>query len=57
MDILISMGISALLEALKDKKAIIRLAPAMAKVFVALERSSALTPTLAAAIERARQKS
>lgn len=56
MDTLISMGVAAVLDALLDKKRVITLAPKLAKLFVALERTAEHVPTLAGAIERARQK-
>ena len=56
MDIFIAIGVAALIEALKDRKALSKSAPKLAKVFVAIERASTLSPVLTAAIEAARLK-
>lgn len=54
MDMLVAMGIAALLEALQDKKAVARILPKLAKVYVAIERVAEANPALSAAIEKAR---
>lgn len=56
MDYFVSIGVAALLEALRDTKAVVRIAPKLAKVFVAIERVAEANPTLAAAIEKARAR-
>ena len=56
MDIFIAIGVAALLETLKDRKALNKSLPKFAKVFVAIERAAALSPALTAAIETARLK-
>lgn len=56
MEYFVSIGVAALLEALQDKKALVKILPKIAKVFVAIEREAALNVSLAAAIERARSK-
>lgn len=53
-DIFIELGVSALLRALKNKKAVVRYLAALAKVAVEIERTAELVPDLAAAIERKR---
>lgn len=57
MGTFIAMGVSLLMEALLEKKEVIKYADKFAKVFVRIERQAESTPPLAAAIERARQKS
>jgi len=57
MELLVSMGVAAIIEALLNKKNHVTLAPKLAKVFVAIERAAQSSPTLAGAIERARSKS
>ena len=56
MEYWVSIGVAALLEALQDKKAITKILPKIAKVFVAIERESQVNANLAAAIERARNR-
>lgn len=56
MEILISMGIAALLEGLQDRKALPKIAAKVAKVFVAIERTAESSPLLTAAIEKARTR-
>jgi len=56
MEWLIELGIGALLRVLDDKKQLPKWAPAFGKVFVKIERTATSNATLAAAIERARQK-
>lgn len=56
MEYFVSIGVAALLEALQDKKAVVKIQSKIAKVFVAIEREAALNVSLAAAIERARSK-
>lgn len=53
-DILIDLGIAALLRILKSKKDVQRFLPALAKVFVAIENVAAVVPDLAGAIEKKR---
>jgi len=56
MEFFISAGVAYIVEAIQDKKAIIKHADKFAKVFVKIERAAEQVPTLAAAIERQRQK-
>lgn len=56
MDLLVSMGIAAVLESLSRSSKVVVKAAALAKLFVALERAAEANPTLAAAIENARAK-
>lgn len=56
MEYFVAIGVAALLEALQDKKALVKITPKVAKVFVAIERAAELSPTLTAAIEAARRK-
>lgn len=56
MDLFVSLGIAALLEALADKKSHVRLAPKFAKVLVSIERASITSPVLREAIIAAREK-
>jgi len=56
MDYFVSIGVAAIIEALQDKKALQKIAPKLAKVFVAIERAAEQSPTLSAAIEKARTK-
>lgn len=56
MDYFVALGTSLLLQALEDRKLLVRVAAKFAKVFVAIERAAESNPTLAAAIEKARQK-
>jgi hypothetical protein len=56
MDLVIDIGIAALLRILKNKKQIQMWLPALAKVAVALERTAELVPDLAAAIEKKRME-
>lgn len=56
MELLVAMGVAALIEALQDKKALVKILPKVAKVFVAIERVAEVNPSLAGAIERARSK-
>lgn len=56
MDFWVSIGINVLLEALKDRKAIVKFADAIAKLYVNLERAVATNPTLAGAVEKQRNK-
>jgi len=57
MELLVSMGVAAIIEALLNRKNHVTLAPKLAKVFVAIERAAQSSPTLAGAIEKARSKS
>jgi len=54
MDLVIDIGIAALLRILKSKKDVQKWLPAIAKVFVAIEDVAAVVPDLAAAIEKKR---
>ncbi|HEY9758860.1 MAG TPA: hypothetical protein V6C97_27070 [Oculatellaceae cyanobacterium] len=56
MEYFVAIGVAALIEALQDRKALRRVLPKVAKVFVAIERAAEVQPELTAAIERARQK-
>jgi hypothetical protein len=56
MDYFVSIGVAAIIEALQDRKALQRIAPKLAKLFVAIERAAELSPPLSAAIEKARMK-
>lgn len=57
MELLVSMGIAAILEALKDKRSVAKILDKLAKVYVAIEREAEVTPMLRARIETARHKS
>jgi len=56
MDMLISLGVNAVLEGLKDKKALVKFVDAFAKVYVKIERVAAVNITLTDAIRRQREK-
>lgn len=56
MDILISLGVNAVLEALKDKAKLVKFVDAFAKVYVKIERVAATNMTLTEAIRRQREK-
>jgi hypothetical protein len=56
MDMLVAMGVAAIIEALQNKKNLQALAPKIAKVFVAIERAAQVSPTLSGAIEAAKRK-
>jgi len=56
MEYFVAIGVAALLEALQDKKALTKILPKVAKVFVAIEREAEQSPALAAAIEKARSR-
>ena len=56
MEYFVSIGVAALLEALQDKKALVKIVPKVAKVFVAIERAAETSAVLTAAIEKARMK-
>jgi hypothetical protein len=56
MEYFVAIGVAALLEALQDKRALLKILPKVAKVYVAIERVAETSAPLAAAIERARSK-
>jgi len=56
MDMLVSMGVAAILEAVKDRKVFLRNLPKLVKVYVALDRLRKLSPALDAAITKAEEK-
>lgn len=56
MEYFVAIGVAALLQALEDKKALVKILPKVAKVFVAIERAAETSPSLAGAIEKARMK-
>lgn len=56
MEYFISIGVAALIQALEDSKALVKFASKFAKVYVAIERAAETSPTLRAAIEKARAK-
>jgi len=56
MDMLVSMGVAAVLEALKDRKAFIRNLPKLVKLYVALERLRKSSPLFDSAITEAESK-
>jgi hypothetical protein len=56
VDMLIEVGITAVLSILRTRKDIRKFESAIAKVFVKIENVSKLDPGLAAAIERQREK-
>lgn len=51
-DLLVDIGVSALLRTLKNKKTIDQWSRALAKVYVAIHKAAQLYPPLAAAIEQ-----
>lgn len=57
MDLVIDIGIAALLRILKNKRDVQKWLPAIAKVFVAIEQTADIVPDLAAAIEKKRMES
>lgn len=56
MDALVAMGVAAIIEAMQDKRAIQRLAPKLAKLFIVIERAAETSPVLSGAIIGARRK-